>query len=284
MKQFFSFVKKEFYHIFRDRRTMFILLGMPIIQIVIFGFALTNEVKNSKFAVLNLAQDETSRQLIQQLDASAYFDQQDHLHSAKEIESVFKKGKVKLVVVIAPNFGNDLRHINTAQVQLIADASDPNVANTLVNYATAIIHDFQTNLNQHTKLPYTILTEQRMLYNGDGFIVGLYHDDCNNYCTRKGDRNDGNYVSVAASAHYDCGSKSSSVFIVVDGKYCQYFIVKRICFGCTHKRKFTFVGSRKYLVYTGVAFVRLVDFCGSGFSANSHVYLLNWHVFANGYV
>jgi len=48
MKQFLSFVKKEFYHIFRDKRTMFILLGMPIVQIIIFGFALTNEVKNSK--------------------------------------------------------------------------------------------------------------------------------------------------------------------------------------------------------------------------------------------
>lgn len=173
MKQFFSFVKKEFYHIFRDRRTMFILLGMPIVQIVIFGFALTNEVKNSKFAVLDLAQDETSRQLIQQLDASAYFDQQDHVHTPQEIETVFKKGKVKLVVVIAPNFGNDLKHVNTAQVQLIADASDPNVANTLVNYATAIIYDFQSNLNQNTKLPYTILTEQRMLYNPQ--LKGAYN-------------------------------------------------------------------------------------------------------------
>ena len=53
MKQFFSFVKKEFYHIFRDKRTMFILLGMPIVQIIIFGFALTNEVKNSRIAVLD---------------------------------------------------------------------------------------------------------------------------------------------------------------------------------------------------------------------------------------
>ncbi|MBD0378239.1 MAG: ABC transporter permease, partial [Flavisolibacter sp.] len=53
MKQFFSFVKKEFYHIWRDKRTLFILLGMPVVQIIIFGFALTNEVKNAKIAVLD---------------------------------------------------------------------------------------------------------------------------------------------------------------------------------------------------------------------------------------
>jgi ABC-2 type transport system permease protein len=57
MKQFTSFVKKEFYHILRDKRTMFILLGMPIVQIILFGFALTNEVKNSQIAVLDNAKD-----------------------------------------------------------------------------------------------------------------------------------------------------------------------------------------------------------------------------------
>ncbi|MBD0378428.1 MAG: ABC transporter permease, partial [Flavisolibacter sp.] len=57
MKQFFSFVKKEFYHIWRDKRTLFILLGMPVVQIIIFGFALTNEVKNAKVAVLDPSRD-----------------------------------------------------------------------------------------------------------------------------------------------------------------------------------------------------------------------------------
>ena len=57
MRQFLSFVKKEFFHIFRDRRTMFILLGMPVVQIIIFGFALTNEVKNAKIAILDHSKD-----------------------------------------------------------------------------------------------------------------------------------------------------------------------------------------------------------------------------------
>src|SRR5215470_12112649 len=126
MKQFLSFVKKEFHHIFRDKRTMFILLGMPIVQIIIFGFALTNEVKNSSIAVLDLSKDVATTSLIAQIDASNYFDVQQRLNSYNEIEQVFKQGKIKLAVVLPPNFNQDLRRLNTAQVQLIADASDPN--------------------------------------------------------------------------------------------------------------------------------------------------------------
>jgi len=173
MKQFFSFVKKEFYHILRDKRTMFILLGMPIVQILIFGFALTNEVKDSKFAVLDMAKDASSASLIQQISASRYFDLQSNLTSYNDIQQEFKKGKIKLVVVIPQNFANDIQHFNKAQVQLVADASDPNVASTLVTYATAVIMDFQDRLLQEQKLPYTIETQTRMLYNPQ--LKGAYN-------------------------------------------------------------------------------------------------------------
>lgn len=165
MKQFLSFIKKEFYHIWRDKRTMFILLGMPVVQIVIFGFALTNEVKNAKIAVLDNAKDETTASLSEQVNASRYFDIEKNLTSYKQVEEEFRKGKIKLAVVFPPQFGEDLKHFNKAQVQLIADAADPNTANQLTNYATAIIMDFQNRITQERKLPYTINTEMRMLYN-----------------------------------------------------------------------------------------------------------------------
>ena len=165
MKQFRAFVKKEFYHIFRDKRTLFILLGMPIMQIVIFGFALTNEVKNSKIAVLDYSKDATSNSLIDQLAASRYFDIERNLHSSKDIDAAFKSGRVRLAIVLPASFGADLLHFNTAQVQLIADASDPNVATTLSNYASAVIMDYQDKLTDGKKLPYTIHTETQMLYN-----------------------------------------------------------------------------------------------------------------------
>lgn len=173
MKQFLAFVKKEFFHIWRDKRTLFILLGMPVVQIVIFGFALTNEVKNSKIAILDNSKDPASAALINELSASRYFDLERNLHSYQQIEQAFRQGKIKMAMVIPANFGTDLQHVNKAQVQLIADASDPNVANTLTNYATAIIADYQRQLTHNRQLPSTILTETRMLYNPQ--LKGAYN-------------------------------------------------------------------------------------------------------------
>jgi ABC-2 type transport system permease protein len=163
--QFLAFVKKEFYHILRDKQTMFILLGMPIVQIIIFGFALTNEVKNARIAVWDQARDAATVTLVQQLEASRYFEITQHAASYPDIEKAFKRGHIKLAVVLPPDFGSDLGHLNRAPVQLIADASDPNVASTLTNYATAVIRDYQNRLNLDRRLPYTIHTEDRMLYN-----------------------------------------------------------------------------------------------------------------------
>ena len=165
MKQFISFVRKEFYHILRDRRTMFILLGMPIVQIILFGFALTNEVKNSQIAILDNAKDASASAIVQELEASRYFDISRNLHTYRDIEHAFRSGNIKLAVVFPQQFDHDLQHFNKAQVQLIADASDPNVANTLTNYATSVIRDYQDRINDRRQLPYTIHTEMRMLYN-----------------------------------------------------------------------------------------------------------------------
>ncbi len=173
MKQFIAFVKKEFHHIWRDKRTMFILLGMPVVQIVIFGFALTNEVKNSRIAVLDNSKDLATSALTAEFDASRYFDLEKNLHSYDEIEKEFRSGKIKLAVVFPQHFNEDLQHFNKTQVQLVADASDPNVANTLINYATSVIRDYQDRITDNKKLPYTINTELRMLYNPE--LKGVFN-------------------------------------------------------------------------------------------------------------
>jgi ABC-2 type transport system permease protein len=165
VKQFLAFVKKEFFHIWRDKRTMFILLGMPVVQIIIFGFALTNEVKNAKIAVLDNSKDAATVSLIAEFSASRYFDLEANLSDYKQVETAFKKGAIKMAIIFPQHFNEDLQHFNKAQVQLIADASDPNVANTLTSYASAIIIDFQNRITNNRKLPYTINTEMRMLYN-----------------------------------------------------------------------------------------------------------------------
>jgi len=173
MKQFIIFVRKEFRHIFRDRKSLLIIILMPIVQIILFGFALTNEIKNSNIAVLDNAKDESSRAIIQRLDASRYFNVAMNLNTQQEIEAAFKSGKIRLVVVFEPAFRESLLHTNHAQVQLIADASDPNTATTVTNYASNIISDYQKELNGNVQVPYLIKPEIRMLYNPQ--LKGAYN-------------------------------------------------------------------------------------------------------------
>ena len=149
----------------RDMKTLLILFGLPIVQMIIFGFALTNEVKNSKIIIMDQARDPASQELISKISASHYFEIQQSILSRRQIESSFKKGIIKLVLVFPAGFNNDLLHLQKSQVQIIADASDPNIASTLTNYLSAIIMDYQHDLNNSTAIPYRITTETKMLYN-----------------------------------------------------------------------------------------------------------------------
>lgn len=165
MKQFFTFIRKEFAHVFRDRKTLLMLFGLPIVQIVLFGFALSNEIKNSRVVVADYSKDEATRQIIDKIEASNYFEVEQSLMSHSQIEEAFRKGKVKMAIVFPANFNNDLQHLNKAQIELIADASDPNTATTLESYVNSIIRDYQMELWGDVSIPYQITPEIRMLYN-----------------------------------------------------------------------------------------------------------------------
>lgn len=165
MKQFISFVKKEFYHIFRDRRTILILLGMPIVEIILFGFAITTEVKNVRVAVFNPSKDVTTQQIIEKIDASEYFNVKKVLASSDEIEETFKKGEADLIIAFEPNFDDNLRHTGKADIQLIADATDPNNATTLTGYANNIIMAYQQELLTEANIPMQIIPQVKLLYN-----------------------------------------------------------------------------------------------------------------------
>lgn len=173
MKQFIIFVKKEFYHIFRDRKSLLIIIFMPIVQIILFGFALTNEIKDSGIAVLDNSKDITTAEIIQRFEASRYFNIARILHTQHDIETAFKTGKIRMVLVFQPGFREALLHGNDAQVQLIADAADPNTATTVTNYAANIIRDYQGDLNGRLQTPYLITPQVRMLYNPQ--LKGAYN-------------------------------------------------------------------------------------------------------------
>jgi len=160
-----AFVRKEFYHIFRDRMSMMILLVMPILMLILFGYALNTEVKNSKFAIYDPSHDEATRSIVEKLQINNYFILKKELSSPDEIETVFKQGAVSMVVVFGPHFYEDLLHNGNAQIQLIADGSDPNTASTVTTYAASIIANYQKELLKTGKVPYLITPEVKLLYN-----------------------------------------------------------------------------------------------------------------------
>lgn len=178
MKQFTAFVKKEFYHIFRDRRTMLILLLMPVVLIILFGFALNNEVKNVQVAIFDPSKDAATTRIIEKIKASENFVVTHYFNSHAEIENAFRENRISLAVVFSEAFGENLRHTGEAAVQLIADATDPNHAVTANGYMANIITDYQQEVLEQYNIPFRIKAESRMLYNpqlkgGYYFVPGV---------------------------------------------------------------------------------------------------------------
>lgn len=131
MRAFRVFVQKEFYHILRDRWTTIILLALPILMIILFGFGITTEIRNTKFAVYDPAGDFTTRGIINKLESSEYFTLERYLSSPDQIEQLFREGKTGFAVVFSDE-----------QILLVADGTDPNTASILTNYATALINSY----------------------------------------------------------------------------------------------------------------------------------------------
>ena len=170
MKSFYGFIRKEFLHIFRDPRTLLILFGMPIAQIMIFGYVVTNEIKDIPIAILDQSKDQATREISNKLISSGYFNLVMNLTSLNEVEPVLKKGNVKEVIVFEPDFRKKLESGIPGSVQVLADASDPNTANLIVNYTYGIMQDYMAQYQQGS--PNIIVPEVRMIYNES--LKGVY--------------------------------------------------------------------------------------------------------------
>ncbi|MEZ5083186.1 MAG: ABC transporter permease [Bacteroidales bacterium] len=167
MKQFLGFVKKEFYHIFRDPRTLLVLFGIPIAQLLIFGFVVNNEIKNIRIAIYDPAKDAATIEMSNKIIASGYFILDRNLETITNVEDIFKEGNIKEIIVFEPGFADKLKRDGTANVQILADASDANTANLIVNYTSAIIQDYIQKKNQLSEMPLQIQPEVRMVFNED---------------------------------------------------------------------------------------------------------------------
>ena len=174
MRPLFIFMQKEFAHIFRDRRTLLILLGLPIVLVTLFGFAITNEIVDARIVVVDQAGDEVSREITERLLSSGYFKLDEILREEEKLLPYFQRYPVKLAVIYPGNLQERFYRGDGAQIQLIGDATDPNTATTLINYATAIIKDYEVEKLPNRKMPLQIMTESRMLYNPEMKGVFLF--------------------------------------------------------------------------------------------------------------
>jgi ABC-2 type transport system permease protein len=165
MKRFRGFVIKEFNHILRDFRTLLILFGMPVIQLLVFGYVVTNELKDIRVAVYDPEGDRYTREITSKIMSSGYFVFDGYLENEGQIEEKFREGNIKQVILFEPGFGRKLMREESAGIQLLADASDANTANLVVNYTSAIIQDYMMDLRKNSGVRFQIVPEVRMLYN-----------------------------------------------------------------------------------------------------------------------
>ncbi len=165
MRQFISFIRKEFHHIFRDRTTMAILLLLPVMMLLLFGYAITTEVKESRIAIIDPSQDAATRAMIEKFLHSEYFSVEEITAQVTDPEKFFRENRYKMVMIFSEHFQESMDHGGDAQVLLLADATDPNSAKSVVSYATNILSGSMRERAAGQNIPYQILPEVKLLYN-----------------------------------------------------------------------------------------------------------------------
>ncbi len=166
MRRFLGFVKKEFLHIFRDVRTLIILFGIPILQILLFGFVVSTDLKNAQVALMDLSSDEITQKVTDKIFSSGFFSRSETLLSYKDIDKVLRKNKTKAVIVFEKDFGKKLISEGKAVISIITDGSEPNMATLITNYITAIVTDFNRELaGTQAAATQLVQPEVRMFYN-----------------------------------------------------------------------------------------------------------------------
>lgn len=167
MKQFISFIIKETRHILRDKRTMLILFGMPVVMMLLFGIAISTDVKNVRTVVVLSSVDHETQKKVEALGASEYFNILYKVNTPAEAEQLIRRQKADIAIVFGLDFAS--RH---SGIQLITDGADPNMAQMYSNYAMQILSSSSTH---HSSLSNKLLynPQMRSCYNFVPGIIGM---------------------------------------------------------------------------------------------------------------
>ncbi len=160
-----GFVKKEFLHIIRDRRSAAILFGMPIIQLLLFGYAIRNEINEVKIAVSDLSHDSVTRAIKSKLLSSGTFVLAGEPESPAAIAPFFAGGEIDEAIIFEPGFGVRLERDRRAEIQVITDGSDPNVSRIVTGYTTAAVLDYLRESSFPLEGKRGVVAEPLMMFN-----------------------------------------------------------------------------------------------------------------------
>lgn len=139
VSQLTSFVIKEFRHIFRDVRTMMILLVLPVVMVLLFGYVITTEVKDIRLAVVDLSHDDLTQQVTDRFSQNRYFILSGIASSPSQGRAMLEHDQADMVMVFGENFAQELVHSRQASVQLLMDGSEPNQAAARAAYAQQLL-------------------------------------------------------------------------------------------------------------------------------------------------
>jgi ABC-2 type transport system permease protein len=143
MSALLGFMRKEVHHILRDRRTLTILLMLPLAQVLLFGFAVRTDIDSIRLAVVDPVPDALSLSLQSRFQGTTVFDLVTRLPSTELLEERFRAGEIDQALVFPPDFGSAMQRPGGAALQIITDATDPNTGSTMQAYATSVVGDWQ---------------------------------------------------------------------------------------------------------------------------------------------
>ncbi|MBA5851181.1 ABC transporter permease [Clostridium sp. cel8] len=146
MKRLLTIAKKEFIHIKRDKASLGIAVIMPIVMLLLFGFAVNTDVSNVNLVVYDGSKTVESREIVNSFINSYYFKLYGEADSADDVENYISSGKVKVGLVIPPDYTRTLRRNETSEVQILVDGSDPTIARTAMSYSKLIGNNYSNKL------------------------------------------------------------------------------------------------------------------------------------------
>lgn len=150
MKKIISVIKKEFKHIFRDKRSLGLLIIIPIFMLILFGYALNFEVKNVKISVIDKNNTKMSRELINKVIKTEYFDMKYYKNNSRHIYEKLDKRRIKAAIIIPEDFSYKIKKNKKSKVLILIDGVDSNTASTISGYFSKIIFDFNEKIKVKT--------------------------------------------------------------------------------------------------------------------------------------